>query len=220
MKTIHRTLCLLSFLPLAACAATGPEPPVHTISFEADAIGAVPQGFGIAETNGIGHTASWRVENGVDPDDPGHVVGVDTANSGSTYNLLLSAADFPADCALSVYLLPCSGDEDQGGGLLWRARDADNYYVARWNPLEDNVRLYTVIGGERTMLASADVEAAPRVWHRLAVTMRGDAITVAFDGKTLIQHRDTTFSAAGRVGLWTKADAATRFDRIEWSELP
>jgi hypothetical protein len=202
---------------LAACStggqATRGEPPRW--SFESDPVGAVPVGFIVAETNGKGAPATWRVAPGIDPDDPGHVVKVETTNTGSTFNLLLSDAPHPADLTLSVHVLSRRGAEDQGGGLVWRAREAANYYVARWNPLEGNVRLYSVVDSQRTLLESADVVARPQVWHRLAATMRGDAITVEFDGKRCIEWKDTTFGDAGRIGLWTKADASTLFDLIE-----
>jgi hypothetical protein len=205
-------------LALLACAggpAATPSPRVW--SFEQEATGAIPRGFVPAETGGKGSPASWRVAAGIDPHDPGQVVAVDTRNTGSTFNLLLSDEHHPADLTLSVWLRPRSGDEDQGGGLVWRACDAANYYVARWNPLEDNVRLYTVVGDERTMLASADVTASPDRWHRLEVTARGQTFTVALDGQRCIACADATFPDAGRIGLWTKADAATLFDRLEIS---
>lgn len=210
-------------LALAACAhnALGAPPtPLDVatesiLSFEEDAIGAVPNGFTVAETNGKGALAKWRVTDGLDPHDPGHIVMVETANTGSTFNLLLSDAVYPADLTVSVYIYPRRGEEDQGGGLVWRARDAANYYVARWNPLEDNVRLYTVVDGKRALLESADVMARPGVWHQLTATMQGDKVTLLFDGKPCLEWRDTTLGEAGRIGLWTKADATTLFDRIE-----
>ena len=104
-----------------------------------------------------------------------------------------------------------SGEVDQGGGLVWRARDADNYYVTRWNPLEENLRLYRVVGGERKMLVSMPIEADSSAWHDLSVRMTGSEIEVAFDGRTALRADDSTFSGAGKIGMWTKADASTSF---------
>jgi hypothetical protein len=138
-----------------------------------------------------------------------------TPNRGQTYNLLLAREVEVRDLELAVRLRADSGREDQGGGLVWRARDASNYYIARWNPLEDNLRVYKVEGGKRTMLASADVDADPAAFHTLRVTMLGSAITVALDGRELLRHADLTFPGPGRIGLWTKADAAVTFDDLE-----
>ena len=46
------------------------------------------------------------------------------------------------DLELSVAFKPISGRIDQAAGLVWRYRDADNYYVVRANALEGNVVLY------------------------------------------------------------------------------
>ena len=105
-----------------------------------------------------------------------------------------------------------SGVEDQGGGLVWRMRDADNYYVTRWNPLEDNLRIYHVVDGKRSELQSADVSTDPRAWHVLEVEARGERMRVWLDGAKLLEIEDGTFDDGGRVGLWTKADATVSFD--------
>ncbi len=212
---------VLALLVPAGCSAAPGDPAAgpQVLSFEQDPVGAVPAGFAVAETDGAGRTARWAVADGLDPDDPGHVVRVETGNTGSTFNLLLSEALHPADLELSAYVFAQSGEEDQGGGLVWRARDADNYYVTRWNPLEDNVRLYHVVAGRRTMLASADVEAREKMWHRLRVTARGEDIAVDFDGRECLRHRDATLAGPGRIGFWTKADAGSLFDRLEIAPL-
>ena len=61
------------------------------------------------------------------------------------------------DVDLSVKMSAVAGREDQGGGLVWRAKDAKNYYVARFNPLEDNFRVYKVVNGKRSEMKSAEV---------------------------------------------------------------
>jgi hypothetical protein len=108
-----------------------------------------------------------------------------------------------------------TGDEDQGGGPIWRAKDADNYYIARWNPLEDNFRIYFVKGGRRIQLASADIKADPKKWHEIEIKHVGNHIIAKFDKKKILKLDDDTFGEAGKVGLWTKADAATAFDNFK-----
>ena len=217
MANHGRFLGVASSILLCACTGGSPEAAsaVRAISFEEDALDSVPRGFEIAETRGSGKPAIWRVVPGIDPDDPGQAVLVETVNTGSTFNLLLSTTEHAADAILSVYVIAREGKEDQGGGLAFRVRDADNYYVMRWNPLEDNLRLYKIVDGQRTMLASADTEARPQVWHRVWVSVRGTQMSVGLDADELIDHTDATFSGSGRFGLWTKADASTLFDLIE-----
>lgn len=97
---------------------------------------------------------------------------------------------------------------------MWRAKDASNYYIARWNPLEDNFRAYHVKGGKRTQLATAKVKADPATWHTLRIVQAGNRIQGFLDGQKYLDVEDTTFPEAGGVGLWTKADAATFFDDL------
>ena len=104
------------------------------------------------------------------------------------------------------------GREDQGGRVIWRAQDSNNYYIARWNPLDDNLRLYYVKDGSRRMLVSAEASLSPDRWHTLAIGHEGSHIEVYLNGQRLLEAEDSTFANAGGVGLWTKADAATSFD--------
>jgi hypothetical protein len=132
-------------------------------------------------------------------------------SDSSTYNVLWSPKTKFQNGELSVALKSISGEEDQGGGLLWRAKDKNNYYVARFNPLEKNLRLYQVKEGKREQLGSADVQKDGAKWATLVVGQQDDTITVTLDGQTLIKAEVGTFAEAGGVGLWTKADAATVF---------
>jgi hypothetical protein len=113
-----------------------------------------------------------------------------------------------------------SGNEDQAGGLVWRWKDADNYYVVRANALEDNVVLYKTVNGKRSSLQvkgrifgyGVDIDVPSGKWNTLRVEFSGNLFTVLFNGKQLFQVEDETFKDAGAVGLWTKADSVTLFD--------
>ena len=107
-----------------------------------------------------------------------------------------------------------SGEEDQGGGPVWRAADASNYYITRWNPLEKNFRVYFVKAGRRKQLASAQATADISSWHTIRVVAVGAHIDCYFDGEKLLSVDDETFAEAGMVGLWTKADAVALFDDL------
>jgi hypothetical protein len=122
-----------------------------------------------------------------------------------------------ADVELVVKMKAVSGENDQGGGLAWRISDGKNYYLARFNPLEHNLRVYKVIDGERKQLKSATVQVTAG-WHELRITMHGDTIRGYIDGRGYVTANDASFKSAGRVGLWTKSDAETRFDDLKIGE--
>jgi len=175
-------------------------------NFDADNVGSLPKSF----TKEVGE---WKVI--ADPTAPSrpNVLAQLAKNSGSTFNLTLIADTNYKDVDLSVKMKAIAGREDQGGGLIWRAKDAKNYYVARYNPLEDNYRVYKVHKGRRSQLQSADIKHSEG-WHSLRVTMEGDHIQCYYDGKKYLDVKDSTFPESGRIGLWTKADAQSHFDDL------
>lgn len=116
--------------------------------------------------------------------------------------------------ALEVKVKAGTGEVDQGGGPVWRVSDHDNYYIARWNPLENNFRVYSVKDGRRAQLDSADVSVSASEWHTIRIEHNANRITGFLDGEKLLEVSDSTFPDAGGVGLWTKADAATSFDDL------
>jgi len=115
------------------------------------------------------------------------------------------------DVDVSVEFRPISGRIDASGGIVFRAQDGANYYIVRANSLEDNFRLYATVAGSRNQIASSKIDA-PEIgkWHTLRVVAVGDHIQAYLNDKLLVDHRDSRFTA-GRVGLWTKADAVTEF---------
>jgi hypothetical protein len=122
-----------------------------------------------------------------------------------------------ADVDVSVKAKPVSGKEDQASGLIFRAKDARNYYLVRSNGLEDNFRLYTMIDGQRKQIASTKVEP-PKAgeWHTLRVVAKETKIQAYIGNKLLIDHEDATYNE-GWVALWTKADSVTEFDDFQAS---
>jgi len=193
----------------AAPAPAAPAAPVPvkqvTFDFDLEKAGQVPQGWTAAG-------GTWKVA--ADPTAPskGQVISQTAASPSTDYNVVLAGDSKLKDVDITLKLRPMSGRGDQGGGPMWRATDARNYYVARWNPLEGNYRLYKVVDGTRTQLATTNVATVPTGWHTMRVTMQGDAVTCWFDGREVLSAKDATFAAAGKVGLWTKGDAATNFD--------
>jgi hypothetical protein len=118
------------------------------------------------------------------------------------------------DVEMSVRFKPTAGTVDQAGGIAVRLLTPDDYYVARANALEDNVRFYRVVKGKREQLASANAKVTANQWHTLALKAEGERFTVSFDGNQMLSAQDHTFSDAGKVAVWTKADSVTYFDTI------
>jgi hypothetical protein len=174
----------------------------RTWTFDDEPTGKIAKGF----TSAVG---AWSVVDS----DRGRALAQSAKNPNAVFNLALARDTHARDVDLSVRLKAIAGALDQGGGLVWRARDGKNYYVARYNPLEDNYRVYKVVDGKRTMLQNADI-AHSAGWHTLRVSMTGDRITCFYDGKPSLEVKDATFPDAGMIGLWSKADAQTHFDDL------
>ena len=120
---------------------------------------------------------------------------------------------------IQVQFKAIAGAEDRAAGIVWRAKDADNYYVVRANALEDNFRFY-YYDKRRIQLATATVKPpALGQWHALRVVAVGDLVQAYLDGKLLLDHHDSRFRS-GQVGLWTKTDSLTAFDDLEIRGYP
>jgi 3-keto-disaccharide hydrolase len=124
------------------------------------------------------------------------------------------------DVDVSVRFRPISGKEDASGGIIFRARDGRNYLLIRANALENNFRLYTIVNGKRSTIASGRVtEPSLGAWHSIRVVATNSKIQGYLDGTRLIDHDDKTFTD-GWIGLWTKADSVTEFADLEVSGTP
>jgi hypothetical protein len=180
------------------------------VDFDGDAVGGPPKGFSFALT-GQGKPGVWVVRK----DDVAHgSVLVQTDADPTDYRFPVAIYnDFSAvDVTLSVSFKAIAGKGDQGAGLVWRYRDANNYYVTRCNALEDNCTIYRVVNGKRQAFMNKGVKVASNTWHAMSIEARGDHFVVTFDGKPVLDARDGTFKGAGKVGLWTKADSVIAFD--------
>jgi hypothetical protein len=179
----------------------------ETINFDSDVTAAPPAGWAAGVTGRGSHR--WTVE--ADPDAPSSPNVLKQSGRGD-FPWCVRAGTAVADGFVEVKFKPLSGDEDQAGGVVWRWKDGDNYYVARANALEDNVSLYYTIGGRRNTIKYVDAPVAKRQWHTLRVDFAGTRIRVALDGKVYIDVDDRHMGGAGAVGVWTKADSVTVFD--------
>ncbi len=154
----------------------------------------------------------WKVVVDANAPSGEHVLAQTAKSANRVFNVALFAKSSLLDVDVSVKLRSVKGRLDQGGGVVWRAQDGENYYIARFNPLEDNLRLYKVVRGKRRLLRSATVKRSGATWKTLRVVARGALMRCYLNGKVYLQVRDRTLRKAGKVGLWSKADAQTRFD--------
>lgn len=211
---MKRTLAAVAALLLTEMSAMADQ-----ATFADDAVGSAPKGWTVTMT-GQGKPV-WRVES--DPTSPsgGKVV---KQSGQATYPLLLKDGTNIKDGFVDIKFKALSGSEDRAAGIVWRAKDANNYYVVRANALEDNVVLYKTVAGKRSSLdivgqrggygVKAPVPAAR--WHTLRIEFEGSRFKVVFNGKALYEVDDRTFTEAGQIGLWTKADSVTAFDSVQY----
>ena len=188
--------------------------------FEGTQVGSVPPGFSPGLT-GKGGPPAWKVVD--DPTAPAgpRVVAETSGDRTSDRFPLLILDNFEArDVQVSVAFKPVSGRVDQAAGIVVRLKDANNYYIARANALEGNVRLYKVVGGKRSQFAGKDVPIPSGRWETLGFGVQGDRLEVRLNGEILFEARDQTFKGAGKVGLWTKADSVTYFDDLRAEGVP
>jgi hypothetical protein len=202
MKTISVYFGVFLLLCGLAGALAAADKAKAVWGFDDDSVGKPAKGFKT-------EVGEWKVAEF----DGDKMLSQTAKNPNSTFNVVLVTDTQAADVDLTVKMQAHAGDIDQGGGLVWRARDKNNYYLARYNPLEDNYRLYKVQNGKRTLFKNADIKAAPG-WHTLRVTMKGEHIECFLDGKKHLEVDDSTFPLAGMIGLWSKADAQTYFDDL------
>ena len=179
----------------------------ETTNFDADKAGMLPAGW-TAGVTGRG-TPKWTVES--DATAPSKPNVLKQSGSG-TFPWCVKGGVSLADGFVEVRFKPVSGREDQAGGVVWRWKDGNNYYVARANALENNVSLYYTENGSRKTIKYVDAPVPGNTWHHLRVEFSGARIKVMLDGKAYIEVDDTHIANAGGVGVWTKADSVTLFD--------
>jgi hypothetical protein len=182
-----------------------------TINFDNLKVGGPPPGWTATKT-GTGE-AKWTIEkDDTAPSKP----NVLKQSGQATYPVCIKDDSNLKDGFVEVKFKPVSGKEDQAAGLIWRAKDSNNYYVARANALEDNVTIYHTINGRRTEKKRAGMKVTPNQWHALRIDFQANHFTVMLDGKKALEWDDDTFKDAGKVGVWTKADSVTLFDDFSY----
>lgn len=211
MNYCSLVLFILCHLPAAA----------QTVNFENAVLGALPKGWSSGMTH-KGGAPKWEVIRDPSAPSPFKVLAqTSTDSTGGRFPFAVFDRATLKNGAVSVRFKAVSGTVDQAAGLIWRFRDADNYYIVRANALEDNVVLYKVEKGERVSLAPKGTpsktygvkHAVPKqTWNTLKVDFSGPLFVVSLNGERLMEVHDKSLTADGKVGVWTKADSVIYFD--------
>jgi hypothetical protein len=180
--------------------------------------GLAPDDFTFWRT-GDGDVGDWRVVE--DPSASDRQVIAQTSKDPTDYRFPLAVYRPISAKNVDVVLRfkPVGGTVDQAGGIVVRLSTPDDYYAVRANALEDNVRFYRMVKGQREQLDGANIKITSNEWHTLGLRAENDRFTISFDGSELFSTMDSTFVASGKVGLWTKADSVTYFDGIAITPL-
>src|SRR5213592_712613 len=184
----------------------------ETVNFDDMKAGVPPSGWTATQT-GSG-TAKWTVDKDNSAPSKPNVL---KQSGQATFPVCFKNGTSIKDGFVDVKFKPVAGKEDQAGGVIWRLQDANNYYIARGNALENNVTIYHTIKAKRTEKKRAKMQVASGAWHTLRVDFSGNHFTVTFDGKKALEWDDNTFKNTGKVGVWTKADSVTLFDDFTYS---
>lgn len=200
---------LTALLALGLTASTG-----KVINFDTCPLGQIPPGWTVAMTS-PGPAPHWQIlKDETAPTQP-YVLAQTSheAHDGSRCPLAIFDGMSVRNADVSVRMKPVSGREERAGGVVWRYRDANNYYVVRANSLLNTVALFKVENGHVRQLSALVPHDIPvNTWSILKVSVRGDKFQVYVNHRRVLEGQDATFRGAGKVGLWTMADAVTYFD--------
>src|SRR5204862_1739562 len=164
-----------------------------TVNFDYLQAGRAPPGWTAMQT-GSG-SAKWAVEK---DDSAPSKPNVLKQSGQATFPVCFKNDTNLKDGFVEVKFKPVAGREDQAGGVIWRVQDANNYYIARANALEDNVTIYHTINGKRVAFKNINTKVTSGVWHTLRVDFEGNKFTVTFDGTKVIEATDASFAKAGK----------------------
>jgi hypothetical protein len=186
---------------------------VRVVNFDNAQLGKTPPGWTVAMTN-HGRAPQWEVRrDGSAPTQPYVLAQVAADPVSDRCPLAIWDGASLRDGEVSVRMKPLSGHEVEAGGIVWRYRDANNYYLARANATDKNVQVFKVVNGRRMpLMAGVRHDVTANEWSTLKVWARGNRFQVYIDHRRVLQGQDSTFTEPGKVGLWTVADSVTYFD--------
>ena len=180
--------------------------------------GLAPDDFTFWRT-GDGDVGDWRVLEDPSASDRQVIAQISKDPTDYRFPLAVYRPISAKNVDVVLRLKPVGGTVDQAGGIIVRLTTPDDYYAVRASALEDNVRFYRMVKGQRQQLDGANIKIASNEWHTLGLRAENDRFTISFDGSELFSTMDSTFVGSGKVGLWSKADSVTYFDGIAITPL-
>jgi hypothetical protein len=198
---------LFVLVSLSLLASTG-----KIVNFDSGPVGRVPSGWTFGAAN-RGTATRWEIRKDMSAPTQPYVLAQVSNSPGAACPLAIYDSMSLHDGDISVRIKPLSGHQDQAGGVVFRYRDPNNFYLARENALTHNVAVFKVENGDSRLITTAiphDIE--PNTWNILKVSVRGNRFQVYLNHHRILQAWDKTFDGWGKVGLWTMAESVTYFD--------
>src|SRR5262249_2102908 len=151
-----RWMGMIALAGVLATSLVAADEKGRSVVFSKDDVGKLPGGWK-AEKTGKGEGSVWKVvADKSAPSGKGYVLAQTAEGPSALFNLCVATDTNYRDVDVSVAFKAVKGVKDQGGGIVWRYQDHNNYYIARMNPLEDNYRLYKVVAGKRIQLKTQE----------------------------------------------------------------
>ena len=209
---------LVSLMAALGCVSIiwAADPTPTKLGFDKGEVGEMPPGWKSGVTGKGAKESVWKLVK--DETAPGGPLALfqTSKNPGSAFNVCIAEDGGKyKDVDISIALKAIAGDRDRGGGIIWRVKDKDNFYIVRFNPLEQNFWLYKTVAGQRISFKRIDAKGESGTWHTIRIVHKGDKMQCYFNGQMLLEHTDDTFTEAGMVGVWSKADAQSYFADVK-----
>lgn len=210
----------LAGLCLAAGLALGAE---RVLDFSGSQPGTLPTGFATFVAGG-GRPADWQVVMDELPTEftpftpkaatPGKwpvLAQVSRDPTDERFPVAYLTEEKFGDFTLRARVKIVGGAVEQMAGLVFRLQDEKNFYVARINVLDGNVRFYKFVNGERGQPVGNNLTVAKGVWHEFQVTCTGNRIEIRLNGQEAVPALTDNSFAVGRIGFMTKSDSVAHF---------
>ena len=206
MKTLRPTLVVLWLAGGLGLEAQT----VLSRNFDADKPGGLPPGFVLAVFRAA-DPGQWVVRG----QGSQHYVVHAGAPGARGYSVALVDGTLADYQVASVRLRLAGGG--RAGGLVWRYRDPQNFYMAELNLVDRDMAVYRVQAGNRIRIEfEDDLELDVNAWHSLKVTHDGPEVSVSLGGIRVFEDTDrrNRTAPAGTVGLLASVDSEVWFDDL------